>query len=263
VTWGSDATPVRVDARHDAIGVTGGSERVSDDLVRSGPGLAVVIVDDHPVALRGTATVLAEAGVEVIGMSAEPAHLDQLVGQSPLVGGRRAPGGSDGPPRTLVILIDPASADRGAAFAAITMAVRQHPECPVLAFSSDVGPAMVEALLDAGCAGIVPKTASAEALLDAIDQIAAGERHLHPRALAALLHRRQLDETVRSIRALSVRELAVLKEIAEGRSNAAIAASFGISEATIKTHIAHILRKLHAEDRAHAVSRGLRLGLFE
>ena len=54
----------------------------------------------------------------------------------------------------------------------------------------------------------------------------------------------------------------MLQLVAEGRTNANIARELGVSDATVKTHVAHILRKLQAEDRAHAVSRALRLGLF-
>ncbi len=162
-----------------------------------------------------------------------------------------------------VVVIEPTTGDRGSTLLAIAAFTHHHATANVLAFMSDVSPTAVEAVLDAGCIGVVPKTASIEALVEAVRQVAAGNRHLHPRALAALLQRRHAADTVRSMRALSGRELAVLQLVAEGRSNVLIAIDLSISTATVKTHVAHILRKLQAEDRAHAVSRALRLGLFD
>ena len=61
---------------------------------------------------------------------------------------------------------------------------------------------------------------------------------------------------------LSARELDVLGLVAEGFSNVRIADRFGISASTVKTHVEHVLRKLQATDRAHAVSIAMRSGLL-
>jgi DNA-binding NarL/FixJ family response regulator len=209
----------------------------------------VVVVDEHPVALRGTVGLLEELGYDVLAATSDPGALERLM--------------ADLPRPAAVLLIDPTAGDRGRALAVIDAHVHHRQACGVLAFSSELSPAQVETLLDLGCLGIVPKTAAPAALAEALAQVATGQRHLHPRAVAALLQRRQSGDVLHSIRPLSGRELAVLREVAEGRSNAQIAVVLGVTEATVKTHVAHVLRKLHAEDRAHAVSRALRLGLFE
>lgn len=206
----------------------------------------VLVVDDQHVARWGTVQVLTDRGLTLLP------PIDDVRGLAAAV--------HEGQPD--LVVIETAMGDRGLTITTLATVLVAHPHLRVLAFSADLSPVTVEAALDAGCLGVVPKTATADALLAAVIDVARGERHLHPRAIAALLQRRQAVETLRSMRALSERELAVLVRIAEGRSNLDIAGDLGVSEATVKTHVAHLLRKLQAHDRAHAVSRGMRLGLF-
>ena len=49
----------------------------------------------------------------------------------------------------------------------------------------------------------------------------------------------------------------------KGRSGAQIAATLGVSDETVKTHVSHLMQKLNANDRAHAVTEAIRLGLIE
>ena len=60
---------------------------------------------------------------------------------------------------------------------------------------------------------------------------------------------------------LAPKELEILGLVAEGRQNKQIAVALGVSEQTVKNHVSSILRKLHANDRAHAVVLGMRRGL--
>jgi DNA-binding NarL/FixJ family response regulator len=63
--------------------------------------------------------------------------------------------------------------------------------------------------------------------------------------------------------ALSPRERAVLRQVADGRTNAVIAHRLGISPRTVRTHLEHLFDKLEAADRAHLVAIAMRRGLLE
>ena len=118
----------------------------------------------------------------------------------------------------------------------------------------------VQAALDAGAAGYLTKDETPERLLDAVRSVACGERHwLSPRAVAAL-HERvsgcgQKEE-------LSPREVEVLHLIAVGLENKEIAARLTRAEGTIKNHVDHLMEKLGARTRAHAVWLGVCRGLL-
>lgn len=206
-----------------------------------------MVVDDQPITRWGIVHHLTAGGWRVV------AELDDL---STLreVDDRLHPD---------VVLVEPAGEQRTRALAGLAAFVGERPAARVLAFTVDLHPASVEALLECGCLGVIPRTSTPEALLAAMRDVAAGERHLHPRVLAALLQRRQGVDAAGRVRTLSGRELDVLRLVADGRSNAHIAAELGLSDATVKTHVAHVLRKLQAVDRAQAVGRALRLGLIE
>jgi DNA-binding NarL/FixJ family response regulator len=73
--------------------------------------------------------------------------------------------------------------------------------------------------------------------------------------------RRRDPDSVRAVQRLSPRETEVLGHVADGRSNAEIAAALVLSEATVKTHVARILAKLGARDRVQAVVTAHRSGL--
>jgi len=75
-----------------------------------------------------------------------------------------------------------------------------------------------------------------------------------------LIRPKLVSEAGAQVVPLSHREVEVLSYVAEGNSNRQIAHALNISEQTIKNHIASILRKLHANDRTHAVVLALRYG---
>ena len=99
--------------------------------------------------------------------------------------------------------------------------------------------------------------AEAEQLVHAIRVVAAGEAMIAPTVTRRLLdrfaHQLPIDSARSRSTTLTEREHDVLIEIAAGRSNAEIAQRLFLSEATVKTHVAHILSKLGLRDRVQAV----------
>jgi two-component system NarL family response regulator len=108
--------------------------------------------------------------------------------------------------------------------------------------------------LQAGAQGYLLKDMFFEELEDAIRKVHAGARRLPPVIAERLAERMGASE-------LTVRELEVLQEIVNGKSNKEIASSLRISEATVKSHINNILGKLGVTDRTQAATRALQRGI--
>jgi DNA-binding NarL/FixJ family response regulator len=108
--------------------------------------------------------------------------------------------------------------------------------------------------LKAGAKAYVLKDISAHALIACIHDVLAGKTYLAPAAAA------KLAERVTQVQ-LTPRELAALRSLADGRSNKEIAVALGISERTVKTHLAHLFEKLGVTSRTEAVKIASRRGL--
>jgi DNA-binding NarL/FixJ family response regulator len=126
------------------------------------------------------------------------------------------------------------------------------------------------AAVRAGASGFLLKASPPEELVAAIRAAQAGNALVEPR-----MTRRLLDEFARQpamaplgevpmlLRELTDRELDVLREMARGSSNAEIGKQLYIGEATVKTHVTHILTKLGLRDRIQAVVMAYECGLVE
>jgi DNA-binding NarL/FixJ family response regulator len=125
----------------------------------------------------------------------------------------------------------------------------------------------VYAALRAGASGFLLKDAPAEQLVDAIGVIARGDALLAPSVTRLLIdevaRRPAMDPAIVApgIATLTDRELAVMRLIARGLSNAEIAEELYLGEATVKTHVGRILTKLGLRDRVQAVVIAYESGL--
>jgi len=120
----------------------------------------------------------------------------------------------------------------------------------------------------AGASGFLLKSAPPQQLVAGIRTVMAGEALLAPEITRRLLDRfvsRPPRSSARppAFAELSQRELEVLRLIADGRSNSEIAADLFLSEATVKTHVTHILTKLRLRDRVQAVALAYRTGFMD
>ncbi len=122
--------------------------------------------------------------------------------------------------------------------------------------------------MKAGASGFLLKDVRPEQLADAVRTVATGEALLAP-----AITRRLVEQFVRrpppgahapeELGELTERELDVLRLVARGSANAEIAATLVVSEATVKTHVTHILTKLHLRDRVQAVVLAYECGLVQ
>jgi len=138
---------------------------------------------------------------------------------------------------------------------AIAAIVAEFPDARIIALTTWDGDADIHRALEAGARGYLLKDVVSDEVADAIRQVHAGGRALPSgvaQRLAAFSPRIELTD----------RELEVLTHMAKGLSNKEIGAALGRTEGTIKVHVIHILQKLDASDRTHAVTIGLQRGII-
>jgi len=121
--------------------------------------------------------------------------------------------------------------------------------------------------LRAGASGFLLKDAGRDDLIHAVRVVAAGEALLSPSITRRLIEdyacRPRHGETAQALATLTPRELEVLRLIARGLTNADIAQTLVVGDATIKTHITRIFAKLDVHDRAQAVVLAYETGLVQ
>jgi DNA-binding NarL/FixJ family response regulator len=134
----------------------------------------------------------------------------------------------------------------------------EHEDVQVLVLTTYDTDADISRAVEAGATGYLLKDARREELFQAVRLAAKGESVLSPGVAKRVLGRMRapLEE------ALSSREVEVLGAVARGLSNRAIARSFHISEATVKTHLLHVFAKLGVDDRTAAVTTALERGII-
>ena len=118
--------------------------------------------------------------------------------------------------------------------------------------------------LRAGASGFLLKDAEADQLVEAVKVIASGDAIIAPSITKRLISEfagRPQAHQVTGLDELTERELDVLRLVAKGMSNAEIAQELYVSETTVKTHVSHILTKLHLRDRVQAVVVAYESGL--
>jgi len=134
----------------------------------------------------------------------------------------------------------------------------RHPDVRVLIFTASMDPAQVRRAAGSAADGILLKSIPIDYLVSAVRDVANGRRVVG-RDLSGLLTPVPEDPTQAQ---LSEREIEVLDLLAKGMTNKDIARDLFISQATVKSHVENILRKLGAADRAGAVAEGFRRTLI-
>lgn len=202
----------------------------------------VLIVDDHPVVRSGLRALLeTDEGIEVVG---EASSGEEALARAPRL-------------RPSVVLMD-LRLGEGMDGVGATERLRAAADAPAVmiltTYDHDVD---IVRAVEAGAAGYLVKDAAPELILDAVHAASRGETVLAP----ALVHR-LMTRLRRPGPKLTDRELDVLRLVADGRSNRAIARELFISEATVKTHLAHAYDKLGADNRTGAVAAAREQGLL-
>jgi len=146
-----------------------------------------------------------------------------------------------------------------------TRRIRQiSPRTQVVVLTSFAQDELIFAAIKAGALSYLLKDAEAETVLKAIHAASRGEATLHPRIAQRLMAEVSAPAPGRDPAAgLTAREMEVLRLIAQGHSNAEIAAALVVTERTVKAHVSNLLGKLHLSDRTQAAVYAWREGLVK
>ena len=200
--------------------------------------MRVVIAEDAALLREGLRRLLEDRGHEVVATVDEPVALVAAVA-------------AHGPDAAIVdVRMPPTFTDEGLR-AAIELR-RDHPATGVLVFSQYIETRYATRLLAAGAAGVgyllKDRVADVAEFADALDRVAAGGTALDPEVVSQLLRARLGDRRpgrgTSGLGSLTAREREVLSLMAEGRSNAGIAAELVVSPGAVEKHVAGIFAKL-------------------
>ena len=202
--------------------------------------IRVLIVDDHPLLREGIAALIgAEEDMEV---SAEATTGREGIAQFKLK-------------RPDVTLMDLQMPDMGGIEAII--AIRgEFPNARIIVLTTYAGDVQVLRALKAGARAYLLKGRVNTELLEVIRAVHHGQKRIPPEIAAELAEHATEDD-------LSSREVEVLRLVANGNGNREIAAKLSITEETVKNHVTHILSKLGANDRTHAVTIAIKRGFID
>jgi len=134
------------------------------------------------------------------------------------------------------------------------------PTLPIVVASGQEDPATIRAVLAAGAMGFIPKSEKPEVLLAALRLVRMGATYVPPRLLDAVEATAAPNGAAAE---LTPRQLDVLRLLMRGEPNKVIARVLGLTEGTVKIHIAAILRTLQARNRTEAVVRARALGISD
>ena len=212
--------------------------------------MRVLLVDDHTHIRRRMRELLEDYGFTVVGEASTGSSAVRLARELR-------------PDITLMDLSMP-----GMGGVAATQAIHdEDPAARILVFTiSSDGSDVLDALL-AGARGYLLKDAEDEEIVAGLRAAAAGDAIISPTVATRLVSRVREEHRAERVQAppkpppLTARERDILKLLAQGRENSAIAAELVISPATVKTHVAHLLDKLSLDNRVQAAVFAVRHGI--
>jgi len=207
--------------------------------MRNQGSIKILAADDHPLIRAGLVAFLAtEPDLEVVA--------EAVNGEEALEKYREL--------RPDIVLMD-LSMPVMEGLSATRAILDEFPDARVIVLTTYDGDEDIHRALDAGARGYLLKDMVAADVLNVIRTVHGGRRGI-PHAVAAKL----AERTPRV--PLTPRETEVLSLVAEGLSNAEVAARIGRTEGTVKVHLKNILQKLDASDRTEAVTTALRRGFI-
>jgi two-component system, NarL family, response regulator len=202
--------------------------------------IRILVADDHPMLREGIAAAIArQADMALVG--------EAVNGREAIEAFR-----TTRPDVTLMDLQMP----EVSGVEAISAIRAECPAARIIVLTTYTGDVQALRALKAGAKGFLLKSALRKEMIEAIRTVHAGRTAILPEIAS------QIAEHAAS-ESLSEREVEVLQCVARGSANKEVAIRLRVSEETVKVHMKHILEKLHASDRTHAVTIALSRGIIE
>lgn len=205
----------------------------------------VLLVDDHEIVRLGLKTLLGDIPwVEVVAEGGTAAEALQLCAEhdpEAVVMDIRMPGESG--------------------IEACQEIVTRWPDTKVIMLTSYDDDALVFKALRAGASGFVLKQVGNQPLIDALDAVRKGAALLDPTVTLHLIdyiRQNKVEHQAQAFKDLSHREMMVLAEVAQGKTNIQIAESLSLSKKTVRNHVSAILAKLELTNRIEAATYAVR-----
>jgi DNA-binding NarL/FixJ family response regulator len=202
--------------------------------------IRILSVDDHPLFRQGIAAIIdCQPDMSLVGAASNGTEaIDAFRSLRPDV-----------------ILMDLNLPDVSG-IEVLTTIREEFPEARVIILTTFERDVEIQRALKAGARGYLLKSMPPEKILETIRQVHAGKKPVLPE-IASQLAEHISDEQLTS------REIDVLRHVIEGNRNRDIAERLFVSEHTVKTHLKHILGKLGASDRTHAITIAARRGIIQ
>jgi NarL family two-component system response regulator YdfI len=209
--------------------------------------IRILVADDHLIIRQGLRLILeTEPGLELVG---EAANGDEAIRQCALL-------------KPDVVLMDLRMPGMDG-LTAIERLKAGQPEIAVVILTTFNENELMMRGLRAGARGYLLKDTDRQTLFNTIRAASRGETLLRPEILAQVLSQSSATGMASSGTDLTGRELEVLRAVAQGERSKEIAGKLGISERTVKAHLASIYNRLGVDNRAAAIASASRLGLID
>jgi DNA-binding NarL/FixJ family response regulator len=200
--------------------------------------LKILIVDDHKIFCDGLRLILTR-------LEPRPEVLEAASGQSALT---LAEANSD----LDLLMLDINLPDEDGVDVLLRLA-KKFPSLPIIMLTATENRNLVRRCFEAGASGYIPKTASAEIMLNAIRLVMSGGIYVPPSMImSGPANGAAVNDSSNGGRGLTERQKQVLEQLKQGITNRQIAERLGVSEATVKVHISAILKTLGLRSRVEA-----------
>ncbi|MFC1904919.1 response regulator [Chloroflexota bacterium] len=209
--------------------------------------IRILIADDHPVVREGLSAMLSrEQDIQVVGEAENGTEAIKKAGEL----------------QPDIILMDLRMPEIDGVEAMRQIKVK-NPDMKFIVLTTYDNDEYIFKGIEVGARAYLLKDAPREELFKAIRAIYIGESLIQPAVAGKVLDRlAELSRQVQTPEKLSEREVEVLKLITKGNGNKLIAATLGIGESTVKTHIQSIFQKLEVNDRTEAVTEAIKKGII-